>query len=104
MNRDIIAVIKDYFKTKPIEKAWLFGSFSRGEETPESDIDILVTLLPGTRMGLAWFAMICDLEQLTGRKVDLVMDGDQRPLESVRHRSEGQRPLTTTNSNSTPKN
>ncbi len=80
MNRDIIAVIRDYFKTKPIEKAWLFGSFSRGEETPESDIDILVTLLPGTRMGLAWFAMICDLEQLTGRKVDLVMDGDLLPF------------------------
>lgn len=80
MNKDIIAVIRDYFKTKPIEKAWLFGSFSRGEETPESDIDILVTLLPGTRMGLAWFAMICDLEQLTGRKVDLVMDGDLLPF------------------------
>ncbi len=29
-------------KTKPILRAWLFGSYSRGEETPESDIDILV--------------------------------------------------------------
>lgn len=80
MAKDIIEILNDYFKTKPIEKAWLFGSFSRGEETPDSDIDILVTLLPGTRMGLSWFAMICDLEQLTGRNIDLVMDGDLLPF------------------------
>lgn len=80
MKKDIIEILKNYFKAKPIEKAWLFGSFSRGEETPESDIDILVTLLPGTRMGLSWFAMICDLEQLTGRNIDLVMDGDLLPF------------------------
>jgi len=34
--------IADYFKTQPVVKAWLFGSFARGEETPLSDVDILV--------------------------------------------------------------
>ena len=34
--------IADYFKTQPVLKAWLFGSFARGEQTPESDVDILV--------------------------------------------------------------
>ena len=34
-------VISDYFKTQPVLKAWLFGSFARGEETPRSDVDIL---------------------------------------------------------------
>lgn len=34
--------IADYFKTQPIVKAWLFGSFARGEETPLSDVDLLV--------------------------------------------------------------
>ncbi|MBP3286438.1 MAG: nucleotidyltransferase domain-containing protein [Prevotella sp.] len=33
--------IAEYFKTQPVLKAWLFGSFARGEETPESDVDIL---------------------------------------------------------------
>lgn len=28
-------------KTKPLLRAWLFGSYTCGEETPESDIDIL---------------------------------------------------------------
>lgn len=32
--------IADYFKTQPIVRAWLFGSFARGEETPISDVDI----------------------------------------------------------------
>lgn len=31
-------VIADYFKTQPVLKAWLFGSFARGEETPLSDL------------------------------------------------------------------
>ena len=34
-------VIADYFKTQPVLKAWLFGSFARGEERPTSDVDIL---------------------------------------------------------------
>ena len=39
---DIIPVIKRYFSDKPVLRAWLYGSCSRGEETPTSDIDILV--------------------------------------------------------------
>ena len=35
-------VIANYFKTQPVLKAWLFGSFARGEETPRSDVDILM--------------------------------------------------------------
>lgn len=76
MDAAIAHTIQEYFKTKPVEKAWVFGSFARGEETPDSDVDILVTLLPDARMGLAWFAMICDLEKLLARPVDLVLEGD----------------------------
>ena len=36
--------LANYFKTQPVLKAWLFGSFARGEETPDSDVDILVVL------------------------------------------------------------
>ena len=39
---DLIPIIKHYFSDKPVIRAWLFGSCSRGEETPSSDIDILV--------------------------------------------------------------
>ena len=38
--------IRDYFATLPIDKAWVYGSFARGEERPDSDIDIMVRYSP----------------------------------------------------------
>ena len=89
-NREIRHSISQYFKTKPVEKAWLFGSCSRGEERPDSDVDILISFVPGTKMGLRYFGMICDLENLLQRPVDLVVEGDLLPFakESVEHDKE----------------
>ncbi|OYP58691.1 hypothetical protein CIK99_03380 [Prevotella sp. P5-92] len=42
MDVNVIDDIRQYFSTQPVKKAWLFGSFSREEETPMSDVDILV--------------------------------------------------------------
>ena len=44
--------IADYFKTQPVLKAWLFGSYSRGEQKPWSDVDILVELDDKQPIGL----------------------------------------------------
>lgn len=41
MSTQMNKTIAEYFKTQPVLKAWLFGSFARGEETPRSDVDIL---------------------------------------------------------------
>lgn len=79
MNQEVSRTISNYFKTQPVEKAWVFGSFSRGEERVDSDVDILVTLIPGTRMGLSFFAMNLELERLLNRPVDLVIEGDLLP-------------------------
>ena len=80
MDAKISHSIKEYFKTQPIEKAWVFGSFSRREERADSDVDILVSLVPGTRLGLKFFAMNLELEQLLNRPVDLVIEGDLMPF------------------------
>ena len=76
-TRDIIIPkIKEYFATQPIVKAWLFGSFSRGEETENSDVDILVDFDKNARIGLFKYAGIYgDLKELLGREVDLVQNG-----------------------------
>lgn len=66
--------IAEYFKTQPVLKAWIFGSFSRGEQTPESDIDILVVLDESQHIGMKFFGMYEDLKALLGRNVDLVTD------------------------------
>lgn len=80
MNTDVRRIIADYCKTKPIDKAWIFGSFSRGEERPDSDVDIMVRLIPGTKMGLAFCGMMCDLEDLLHRPVDMVREGCLQPF------------------------
>ena len=67
-------MIADYFKTQPVLKAWIFGSFSRGEQTPDSDIDILVALDESQHIGMKFFGMYEDLKALLGRNVDLVTD------------------------------
>ena len=80
MDKNIIDIICQYFSRKPIEKAWVSGSFSRGEQRPDSDIDILITFVPNTKMGLQFFGMIDDLEKLLNRSVDLVVEGDLLPF------------------------
>jgi predicted nucleotidyltransferase len=73
--------IAEYFKTQPVLKVWLFGSFARGEQTPESDVDILVKFdRTSTHIGLFTFGrMHRELEEKLGRKVDLVEEGTLRP-------------------------
>ncbi len=67
-----IDAIRRYLSTAPIEKAWLFGSFARGEQTEDSDIDLLVQFTKGIRLGLRYFHILNDLETLSKRKIDLV--------------------------------
>ncbi|MDP2873034.1 MAG: nucleotidyltransferase family protein [Bacillota bacterium] len=50
----------------------VMGSFARGEAGPESDIDILVTFEPDAQIGLEFFALQNELEELAGRRVDLL--------------------------------
>lgn len=75
----MIQKIAEYFKTRPVEKAWLFGSFARGEERPDSDVDILVSLDRSKPVGIRFFGMWGDLERLLGKDVDLVTEGSLMP-------------------------
>ena len=75
-----IHTIQDFFCEEPVIRAWIFGSFSRMEEKPDSDIDILVDLDSSTPMGLLQYAGIINkLERLLNRKVDLVVNGTVKP-------------------------
>ena len=65
--------VTDYFKDKPVKRAYLFGSYARGEADENSDVDILFSLKDNTRIsyfGLAQF--LVDLEKKLSNKVDLV--------------------------------
>ncbi|MFH1730348.1 MAG: nucleotidyltransferase family protein [Planctomycetota bacterium] len=49
----------------------VFGSAARGEDAPDSDVDFLVELEPGRSL-FDHVALLLELEDLLGRKVDLV--------------------------------
>ncbi|MEN6424153.1 MAG: nucleotidyltransferase family protein [Phycisphaerales bacterium] len=57
----------------------LFGSVVRGEDGPDSDVDLLVDAGPTTS---SWFpaGLILDLEQILGRPVDIVTENGLNPL------------------------
>ena len=54
------------------------GSLARGEAGPDSDVDILVNLNPGQSL-LDIVAIKQDLEDLLGRKVDVVTEAAISP-------------------------
>jgi uncharacterized protein len=80
--QDAIPKIRNYFTGQPIKKAWLFGSCSRGEETADSDVDILVQYdRKNCRISLMKITgIILGLEDILKRKVDLVEDGQLLPF------------------------
>lgn len=72
LSNKSIETIKIYFSTKPVLKAYLFGSQARGEAESQSDVDILVELDYSQKIGLQFVQMQLDLEKLLKKKVDLV--------------------------------
>ena len=68
--------IAEYFKTQPVLKVWLFGSYSRGEQRKDSDVDLLI--LPDKSQHFSLFTlsgMYEDLKEILGCEVDLITEG-----------------------------
>lgn len=67
---EIKSVVKELLKRYHAEYALLFGSYARGEATPESDIDIVMiggkNFVPHNI-----FALAEDLREMTGRDADV---------------------------------
>ena len=57
----------------------VFGSVARGEDNPQSDVDLLVDVTGETT---PWFpgSLVADLEKLLGRRVQVVIRGSLSPL------------------------
>lgn len=56
----------------------VFGSMSRNDSTDNSDVDLLVTLAPGTS-ALALGGLLMDAQELLGRRVDVVTEASLHP-------------------------
>ena len=79
VQMDTIALLREHEpelkKRFGVAKIGIFGSFVRGEQRPESDVDVLVTFRKGEKTFDHYMDCKFYLEDLFGRKVDLVMKG-----------------------------
>lgn len=72
--KDLQNKLSPIFREHGIKHAAVFGSVSRGDDRPESDVDLFVKL--GRPVGLIGFVGLVDeMEDALGRKVDLLTEG-----------------------------
>ena len=74
IKKIIIKVLKKH----NIKKASIFGSYARGEQKKNSDIDIIIE--PPKRMGLEFVEVAYELEDNLRKKVDLLTYNSIHPL------------------------
>ncbi len=57
---------------------YVFGSVARGDDRPDSDVDLLIAPGPSTS---PWFpaGLVLDIESLLGRRVEVVTDRGLNP-------------------------
>ncbi|MCL5420207.1 MAG: nucleotidyltransferase family protein [Candidatus Parvarchaeota archaeon] len=77
---EIAAKITPILKKYGVVSAAIFGSFARGEEKENSDLDILVAFKDGKTPGINYVHMWLELKEATGREVDLVSYNFIHPL------------------------
>ena len=78
---DMMTRLQRFLATIPVTKAWVFGSYARGEETPESDLDLLVDYDKTAKLSLLDIVRIkLDLENKLGLEVDLIENGYLKPF------------------------
>ena len=55
--------IRTYFAARPVKRAWLFGSYARGEADAGSDVDLLIDLDETQPLGWEIATWPLDLQQ-----------------------------------------
>lgn len=75
-----LTVLASACRKHRVRELSLFGSHVRGAARPESDIDFLVVFEPSARPGFIALARLTrDLEELFGRRVDIVSKNGLNP-------------------------
>lgn len=70
-----LKTVVPYIRTRfCVTRIGVFGSVARGEDRPESDIDLLVEFAPGEATFRNFMELVYFFEDLFGRNVDLVTD------------------------------
>jgi predicted nucleotidyltransferase len=78
--------LADVCRRYGIARLDVFGSVARGDERPESDLDVLYTLEPGRHLTSNIELLADELAEVFGRSVDLVSRRGLHP--AIRNRVE----------------
>ena len=73
-TRILVDCIREVLVDEPVKKAWLFGSYARGQENSDSDVDLLVEMAPNNLTILGFLGIQTRLERATRKQVDLIED------------------------------
>ena len=73
------AEIRALAERRGITDVRVFGSMARGDANEASDVDLLVSLPPG-KSGLALGGLLVDVQDLLGRRVDVLTEPALHPL------------------------
>ncbi len=68
---DISAAVSRVLSRYDVREAYLFGSFARGEQTPDSDIDLRLVCGDNMTFGML-YEISLELEEELGREVEIV--------------------------------
>ena len=82
-RRDIIARLRENeapLRQRGVRHAALFGSCARGEQRPDSDVDIMIEIDPAARIGIYEYVAIKDyIAGLFDTRVDVVRRDRLKP-------------------------
>lgn len=75
MSVDFEAVrpqLEELCRRYKVAELWLFGSLARGDDRADSDVDLLYVDAAESDLGWSFYRLQDELEELLGRRVDLV--------------------------------
>lgn len=80
-REDVLATLRKHKpelqKKYPLASIELFGSYARNEQTPESDVDVIVEF--NEPVGIEFVDLLIELETILGKPVDLISKKTMRP-------------------------
>ena len=80
-TKQVLNEEKNRLRTLGVDRVGIFGSVVRGEENPESDVDILLELQPNHNLTLLSLVELEDyLSDRLSRKADTVIGSSKKPL------------------------
>ncbi len=74
---DISVTVSRVLSRYDVREAYLFGSFARGEQTPDSDIDLRLVCGDSMTFGTL-YEISLELEKELGREVEIVTNPPER--------------------------